>query len=546
MPAKTTTRKATTKRPTKKPAKSSRFLSRFSSQKLTAIAFIVMFAGIGSYMLFTSHAATMPLLTTEAETMTLPTSATIIADTTASAEQAIQFIGNGTATTILNLPSAATGFTISAKGTQCKGSPTMVTKIDGVQVGSTTVNATSWTGYPYTKALTAGSHSLSLSFTNYSTWKNCAKRLFVDKVVVSGDIPTVPVQCANGLDDDTDGKVDYPADPGCSSASDTTEAPDPVTSSSQIYWGARIDGDVYDTTDAPWNLTTWDTFEQHTGKKVSIEHFGQDAPWDGTAFAATPYDIVTSRGAIPMVSVRSKYAKLTDIATVNGQHDAAVKTWATDVKNWGKPFLMRFDWEMNGTWDLGGDWGKQAAANPQSYVNAWRHFHDLVVAQGAINVTWVWCPNAEFPGSTPLSSLYPGDAYVDWTCIDGYNWGTNPNKSEAWKSFDTVMRQTYNSLLTIAPSKPIIIGETASTEYGGSKASWITDALTTQLPNNFKQIKALVWFNWNVQQGAGRMDWPVESSAASQAAFAQGIASPYYAPNNYGNMPSLTKVQPLP
>src|SRR5436190_12386050 len=38
----------------------------------------------------------------------------------------------------------------------------------------------------------------------------------------------LPPQCSNQLDDDGDGKVDFPADPGCSSSTDNSESPDPV------------------------------------------------------------------------------------------------------------------------------------------------------------------------------------------------------------------------------------------------------------------------------------------------------------------------------
>jgi len=39
------------------------------------------------------------------------------------------------------------------------------------------------------------------------------------------------------------------------------------------------------------------------------------------------------------------------------------------------------------------------------------------------NVTWVWSPNVAYPSSVPISRLFPGDAYVDWTGFDGYNLG---------------------------------------------------------------------------------------------------------------------------
>jgi hypothetical protein len=36
-----------------------------------------------------------------------------------------------------------------------------------------------------------------------------------------------PPQCSDGIDNDSDGKADHPADPGCESAADATESPDP-------------------------------------------------------------------------------------------------------------------------------------------------------------------------------------------------------------------------------------------------------------------------------------------------------------------------------
>jgi hypothetical protein len=311
------------------------------------------------------------------------------------------------------------------------------------------------------------------------------------------------------------------------------------TTAHKIYWGARIDGDVYDGADAPWDTTTWNRFEQHAGKKVSLLHFGQPPPWRA-GFSRTPFDMVTTRGAIPYMSMNSEDVPLTSVA--DGSYDSSLLAWAEAAKRYGKPFFLRWDWEMNGTWF---NWGAQAKANPAAYVSAWKHFHDVVQGQGATNVTWVWCPNTVFSNSTSLTSLYPGDAYVDWTCADGYNFGTIPFKPDVWKGFYTAMKPTYDQLLKLAPAKPILIGEAASTEYGGSKSAWIKDMLTTQLPTNFPKIRALAWFNWNINENGGRRDWQIESSASAEAAFAEAIALPRYATNTYGNLPPLSKV-PLP
>jgi hypothetical protein len=69
-----------------------------------------------------------------------------------------------------------------------------------------------------------------------------------------------------------------------------------------------------------------------------------------------------------------------------------------------------------------------------------------------------------------------------------------------------------------------MIGEMASSEVGGSKAQWIRQALLEDLPHKFPRIEAVLWFNWNTEG----MDWVIESSDESRAAFAEGIASDYY------------------
>jgi hypothetical protein len=321
---------------------------------------------------------------------------------------------------------------------------------------------------------------------------------------------------------------------------------DGAAQAGSIYWGALMDGnDTYDYyygpagfwKDAPWGNTgnTWDKFESNAGKKVSILHYGQPNPWLQPSFLGPTADLVTNRGAIPEIDMGSNATPFADIT--NGVYDNEIKAWADGVKAWGKPFFLRWDWEMNAGWF---GWGAQAKADPSAFIAMWRHFHDVVVGQGADNVTWVWCPYLDFRGSTPLSQLYPGDAYVDWTCMDGYNGGNTS------RSFSSLYQQTYNDLLAIAPNKPIMIGEVGSQEYqSGVKAAWITEMLKV-LPSRFPRIKAVDWFNWRIYRSGVYKSWPIESSASAQSAFAAGIASPHYASNNFGDLPPLTKVKAPP
>lgn len=314
----------------------------------------------------------------------------------------------------------------------------------------------------------------------------------------------------------------------------------------KLYWGARMDGETYGLSgDAPWESKAWDLFEEDTQKAASIVHFGQPAPWL-QSFAKEPLELTSKRGAIPLMSMGSEEAAFSELEK-GGAKEGSLKTWAKAVNEYEKPFFFRWDWEMNLLEASNLPWAKKAHADPAAFVRAWRNFHDIAEAEGATNITWVWCPNVSFPGSTSLKSLYPGNAYVDWTCIDGYNRGTKAGGS--WTSFKNVFSTTYQELTSAefeGHSKPIMIGETASTESGGSKAEWIAEAIGTNLPNSFPAVKALVWFNWNITDGGTKWDWPIESSAAAQASFANAIGSPYYAANTFGGLTPLAKVQPLP
>ena len=318
----------------------------------------------------------------------------------------------------------------------------------------------------------------------------------------------------------------------------------PVVANSRpsIYWGAYIAANIYGLSVLPpWDMKPVEVFESHTGKKISILHWGRR--WlDGGAyypFDATLMETVRQHGAISLLTWDSEdyqvmspedQARVSLGNIINGTHDEYIRQWATSAKNWGHPFFLRFDPEMNGSWEL---WSERRNGNsPGQYAQAWRHVRDIFTQVGAANVTWVWCPNIESAETIPLEGLYPGDAYVDWTCMDGYNWGTNPSHNGRWQTFYEIFKPTYDHIQRIAPGKPMMIGETSSSEYGGSKADWITDVLTTQLPKNFPKIKALAWFNVN----ASDMDWVIETSSSAQAAFASGIASSYYAANEFASL----------
>jgi beta-mannanase len=313
-----------------------------------------------------------------------------------------------------------------------------------------------------------------------------------------------------------------------------------------VYWGALVASAAPSTANMqPGGI--FSTFEARAQKKMSILHWGQ--PWKMNdsyqEFYAPWFDNVRNHGSIPFIDWGSwhLYAGINQpdfrLSTIyNGNHDSYIRQWALDAKQWGHPFFLRFDWEMNGNWQF--PWSEQLNGNqPGDYVKAWRHVHDLFAQNGVTNVTWVWCPNISGPTTRAMSALYPGDAYVDWTCLDGYN------QYDTWLHFQALFSGTginwlynsYQELLTVAPAKPIMVGETASLEAGdggAKKAAWISSALIDQLPTSFPKIKAIVWFNWDVGNPANT--FAIESSPSSMEAFANAIRSGYYAANDFANL----------
>lgn len=240
-------------------------------------------------------------------------------------------------------------------------------------------------------------------------------------------------------------------------------------------------------------------------------------------FPAGFANLAASRGATPMLTwepwdysagVNQPAYRLSAITA--GTHDALIRRWAAQITAWGRPLMLRFAHEMNGDWY---PWSEGVNGNTAGqYVAAYRHVVSVVRAAGATNVTWVWSPNVAYAGSVPISRLYPGDAYVDWTALDGYNFGTT--RSTGWQSFEQVFGASITQVRAVS-RKPLMLGEVGSAEQGGDKAAWIADLFTRMAAR--PEIRAYVWFNHDKEA-----DWRIQSSDASRTAYAKAVAAARY------------------
>lgn len=278
---------------------------------------------------------------------------------------------------------------------------------------------------------------------------------------------------------------------------------------------------------APGDPSQIDVYTRTVGVAPAIVMWYQDwATAGNSAFDPLKMRAVTSRGAMPMITWEPWDAtagvdqlSYSLSAVIAGAHDAFIRQWARAAARWGKPFYLKFAHEMNGNWY---PWAANVNGNSAAqYTTMWKHVHAIFRQEKATNVRWVWSPNIAYPGSTPFASVYPGDAAVDWVGLDGYNFGASQSWSH-WESFAEVFGPSYDSVTRIA-SKPMLIGETASSELGGEKATWITQGLLADAPYRFPRLRAVVWFDENKET-----DWRINSSPASLAAFRTVAASPIY------------------
>jgi len=280
----------------------------------------------------------------------------------------------------------------------------------------------------------------------------------------------------------------------------------PKQISEGVYFGVYLPA-------APFSIDSLREFENMTGAKLAIVMWFMQST---DSFPSDAVERVHSYGAIPLITWQpflrgGENGYLLDYISAGGWDDY-LREWAREAKKSGKTVFIRWAHEFNGYWY---PWSVPAnGQDPQKFVRAWKHVVDIFRQEKANNVQWVWCPyhlsNPDEPWNDPLLA-YPGDEYVDWIGLDGYNWGTSQGWSE-WLPFRSIYSSLIRIYSTAFPRKPIMIAEFASAEEGGDKAAWIEE-----LPEALKdmpQIRAVVWFN--TQKEA---DWRVNSSPQSLQTF---------------------------
>ncbi|MFA5879311.1 MAG: sugar-binding protein [Candidatus Margulisiibacteriota bacterium] len=218
---------------------------------------------------------------------------------------------------------------------------------------------------------------------------------------------------------------------------------------------------------------------------------------------------------------------------INGEWDDYITTWAKDIKRFQYPIFIRFAHEFNidgYPWSL-----IHNDKDPNRYIKAFRHVVDIFRKEGAYNALFIWCPmNYSYPNEpwNDFMKAYPGDDYVDWIGLDGYNWGVSQTWSQ-WQTFEDLFKEPLRKFALKIPDKPIMIGEFSSTPLGGDKAQWILD-IPSYLKTTLKPIKAILWFD--IKKEA---DWRICGPPNAAEAFKVMIQDPIFKKVKLDNITNL-------
>ena len=224
-------------------------------------------------------------------------------------------------------------------------------------------------------------------------------------------------------------------------------------------------------------------------------------------------------GFVPIVTLEPwSFEEIPSYKLLNGSDEIyeQFQAWATQFANWMKPsspdrkVILRPAHEMNGTWY---PWSIGAGLDPADYRRMWRTIYDIFREEGLIGdrVRWVWSINSETTADLNLAAVYPGDAYIDWVGVDGYNFGESQNWS-SWVDPTSIFESTFEQVRDISGA-PLSVPEFGcssirdGTPDQAAKAAWIMNVFDLFDTWN---IRLASWFNVDKET-----DWRVLDVAAS-------------------------------
>lgn len=312
------------------------------------------------------------------------------------------------------------------------------------------------------------------------------------------------------------------------------------------YTGAYVD---FGEGEGHVTLEAIEAFEKMTGKHLAVVAFGNF--WGEQAFPAKQVEIISRYGAVPLI-FWSPWDKPYEEgrgpdrfnlpSILSGKWDNYIDRWADAARQYGRPLLVSWGLEMNGTWFpwsgcfygggkvVGHKDGVTLYEGPELFKQAYRYVVDRVRARGADNILWGFHVNhyalPQSPWNRNMANYYPGPGYVDWLGLSVYG---KMFKDEGWGSFYDVMDAAYKEICLLDPVKPVIVAEWGVGEFPHfNKAEFIAKAFD-DFKTMYPRVKAAVYWHerWENKDGS-YSNLHVNSSPEALDAYKNGVADPYW------------------
>ena len=270
---------------------------------------------------------------------------------------------------------------------------------------------------------------------------------------------------------------------------------------SPVLLGSRVAGlPIFTEPAASFTITSQELHARYLGISLPIQELNSEPPVLerdlGTGFSIVARtqvisdqfdtswaDKLAAQGARPWITLQfgvfgpHQQAPLTANlpAIFNGVDDNALRRWATEIRDFGKPVFLTVLLQVDKNWAV-----SSAVANggiPQDTPRAWLHIQSVFRAVGANNVAWVWAP------ADPLhdQQFAPPPSSIDVVLQDFINYpGTR------WGD----PRQVLRALTGRYPGKPVFV-EIAAAGPPAMKAAWL--AKLGQAVQASPQVYAVVY-----------------------------------------------------
>jgi hypothetical protein len=273
----------------------------------------------------------------------------------------------------------------------------------------------------------------------------------------------------------------------------------------KLYHGFFYDGPALNEHD----VTAGDVarYEQAVGRKTTWVFFS-DNWFESRKFPIATCGWIHDLGKIPYVRLmlrsdleqnhREKFYTLGKISA--GEFDQDLRGWARDAKAFKSPILIEWGTEPNGDWfSWNGKWNGGVEKGPAHYIAAYRHMVDVMRAEGADNLLWVWHVNwfdsPEAQGNR-FENYYPGARYCDWLGLSAYG-PLTPTTHDGTESLRFKMREAYPRLTRLAPGKPIVLAEFGCDLHNRrvSAEAWAKSALDDLFSGRWPAVIGFCWWN---------------------------------------------------